>query len=82
LAIACNTAHHYFDQIANSVHIPVLNMVDLMVGILLKEHPGLLKIGLLTSPATRITKLYEKNLPWWVLRQLIPIQCTRRTLLN
>ncbi len=59
LAIPCNTAHYYYDEISNAVHIPVLNMVDLLVEILLKEHSLSKKIGLLASPAIRMTKLYE-----------------------
>ncbi len=49
LAIACNTAHLYYDRIQEAVPIPVLNMIDLTVETVISENPDLRKAGLLAS---------------------------------
>jgi aspartate racemase len=49
LAIACNTAHLYFDRIQEAVPIPVLNMIDLTVDHVISENPDIRKAGLLAS---------------------------------
>jgi len=58
LAIPCNTAHMYYDEIASSVRIPLLNMVRLTVGRVLQDIPGLHTAGLLASEAVIKTGLY------------------------
>ncbi|HEY1630541.1 MAG TPA: amino acid racemase [Rhizomicrobium sp.] len=57
LAIPCNTAHYYRPSIADSVSIPVLDMVALAVAAV----PGT-RIGMLASPAVRKVGLYEAGL--------------------
>ena len=34
IAMPCNSAHIYFERLAPSIHIPLLNMVDLALGAL------------------------------------------------
>lgn len=60
LVIPCNTAHYYLEQIARSVKIPVLDMVDLSVKKLLAA--GHRRVGMLASPAVRMVGLYDKRL--------------------
>lgn len=60
LAIACNTAHHYYDAVQTAVEIPVIHMVEKVLAHLQTEYPGLTRAGVLASPAIRITGLYEK----------------------
>lgn len=73
LAMPCNTAHSYAASITAAVSIPFLNMVDLSA-----ERAGPSKVGLLASPATRITGVFDKALakvgasPVW-LRDDAPI---------
>ncbi len=59
LAIPCNTAHVYFDEIASSVSIPVLHMIRLTVARVTAGVPGLRSAGLLASDAVLKTALYE-----------------------
>lgn len=61
LAIACNTAHYYYDEICRAVDIPVINMIDSVLKHLKQNHPLCSKIGILASPAIQITQLYEKK---------------------
>lgn len=59
LAIPCNTAHHYYDDVAKAVEIPVLNIVELVAHHIDNFFPHLKKIGMLASPAVRMTRLYK-----------------------
>jgi len=62
LAIACNTAHYYYDAVQSAVNIPVLNMIDLVAGHVKDNFPEHRKIGLLASPAVAMTGLYAGRL--------------------
>ena len=61
LAIACNTAHYYYEVVSNAVKIPVINLIDLVVSHVKQTSPECSKIGILASPAVRMTGLYEKR---------------------
>lgn len=58
LAIPCNTAHHYIAAMRAAVRIPVLDMIDLSLD-RVAATPQVTTIGLLASPAVRITKLFD-----------------------
>lgn len=61
LAIACNTAHYYYEAVSTAVQIPVINLIDLVVSHVKQTSPECSKIGILASPAVRMTGLYEKR---------------------
>ena len=56
LAMPCNTAHHYADAIRGAVGIPFLDMVALSAA----AAPGEGPVGMLASPAVRMTGLFER----------------------
>jgi len=62
LAMPCNTAHHYAEDIAAGVDIPLLSIVDLTVDRILSAQPKVRSVGLLASTALKITGLYERAL--------------------
>jgi len=57
LAMPCNTAHHYAPAIETATNLPFLNMVDLTATAVAKK--GGRRIGILASPATRITNVFN-----------------------
>lgn len=57
LAMPCNTAHSYGPSITAAVDIPLLDMVALSA-----ERAGPGKVGILASPATRITGVFDAAL--------------------
>ena len=59
LCIACNTAHNYYGAVRDAVRIPVLNMIELTVEAVARQHPQVTGLGILASPAVRLTRLYE-----------------------
>ena len=62
LAMPCNTAHHYAQQISDAVDIPFLNMVDLAVAQALTLSGSAARVGLLGSPALRRVGSFEPAL--------------------
>lgn len=60
IAIPCNTSHYFFDEIQNSVSIPVINMVEESIKYAIDKFPGIDKIGVLATNGTREMKIYDK----------------------
>lgn len=59
LAIACNTAHFFYDSIQSAVPIPVLHMPKLTIDFIRVRYPQVKKIGILATNATIRTGLYQ-----------------------
>jgi aspartate racemase len=57
LAMPCNTAHHYAAAVDDASALPFLDMVDLTAEHLARA--GARKVGMLASPATRLTGVFE-----------------------
>ena len=57
LAMPCNTAHHYADAIKDATDLPFLNMLELTADTL--SNAGAQRVGLLASPATRLTGVFD-----------------------
>ncbi|SMY06687.1 aspartate/glutamate racemase family protein [Flavimaricola marinus] len=70
LAMPCNTAHHYAEQIEEAVGIPLLNMVELTVTE--AEKTGETVIGLLGSPAIKTARIYADAFGAHGLRMVYP----------
>ena len=62
LAIPCNTAHFYYNEVCSAVSIPVLNMIDVTVETLFTENVDIQTVGLLAADAVIQTGLYRKPL--------------------
>ena len=62
LAMPCNTAHHFADAIRGSVDIPFIDMVSLSAKTASKHGNLSDKIGILASPAVRMTGLFDNAL--------------------
>ncbi|MCF6247242.1 MAG: amino acid racemase [Desulfobacula sp.] len=61
LVIACNTAHHYYKNVQDAVDIPVINLIGLVTDNLIRNYPNHRNIGILASPAVKITQLYARQ---------------------
>lgn len=58
LCMPCNTAHRYYERICSAVSVPVLHMVELAVAEACAIAPSAARVGILASPAVRLTRLY------------------------
>lgn len=68
LAIACNTAHYFYDEIQHSVKIPVIHMPKEVANNIKANHYK--KVGLIATNGTLKTDLYQQNL------KALGIECT------
>ncbi|MRU16274.1 amino acid racemase [Roseovarius sp. A21] len=57
LAMPCNTAHHYAPVVQAASPLPFLNMLDLTADHLARA--GAKTVGMLASPATRLTGVFD-----------------------
>ena len=62
LAMPCNTAHHYAPWIVSAVSVPFLDMVALSVEALARDAQDCPRIGMLASPAVRLTGVFDRAL--------------------
>jgi aspartate racemase len=60
LAMPCNTAHHYAEEIEAAVSIPLLHMVKLAVARIAAASPGA-RVGLLASTAVLRVGVYARE---------------------
>ena len=74
LAIPCNTAHHYAQEIQAAVAIPLLHMVKLTVARIAARTPGA-RVGILASTAVHRVGVYEREL---IDRVLVPVRPRRQ----
>lgn len=59
IVIPCNTAHYFFDEVAKSVKVPVLNIVTEAVSFAKKRFPDIKRLGILATDGTILSKTYE-----------------------
>lgn len=59
LMMPCNTAHNFYDAVANAVSIPVLHMIRLTAQTL--QEQGVKKAGLLATDGTIQTQIYQRT---------------------
>lgn len=61
IAVTCNTAHYFVDQIADQVSIPFIHMIRETAKAAAAASPGE-KVGILATDGTIRTELYQKAL--------------------
>ncbi|RMD89929.1 MAG: amino acid racemase [Alphaproteobacteria bacterium] len=70
LAMPCNTAHHYAPQIAAAVTIPFIDMIALAADAARDAAGHGAQVGMLASPAVKLTGVFE---PALAARGLTPL---------
>lgn len=80
IAIPCNTAHHYLNEVGKYIHIPVINMIQETASYISTQLPQVTKIGLLATTGTVKTQIYVQHLKQ--LEVLIPDDKTQEELMD
>lgn len=60
LAMPCNTAHYFYEDIKNEVNIPFINMIEETMNYIRAEYPQVKKIGILSTVGTIKAKIYDQ----------------------
>lgn len=72
IAIPCNTAHFWADQLAARSTLPVLHIADAVLGELAASAPAGAAIGLLGTAATLAAGIYQRRLDGHGYRVVLP----------
>ncbi|MGE0357981.1 MAG: aspartate/glutamate racemase family protein [Burkholderiales bacterium] len=78
--VACNTAHHWAEELAGSVGIPLLHIADAAAAELARREPRPLRIGLLATRGTLAAAFYgrrlaERGFDWIVPEEAVQAAC-------
>jgi len=71
IIIPCNTAHHYLQDLANNLHVKVLDMIKLTAEKMQKD-PEIRKVGLIATEGTVKSGIYDRSFSGFGLRVLTP----------
>ncbi len=74
IAIPCNTAHLWYEELAQSVSVPVLHIVESVVHDLHRQGLREGRIGIMGTPATLASGLYQKYLEQAGFEPVVPNQ--------
>ncbi len=72
LAMPCNTAHYFAPAIGQAVNIPLLDMVKLSTMRISQMNLSNRCVGLLASPAIRMTGIFERTFSSHQIKTLYP----------
>ena len=72
LAIPCNTAHYFYEELQKQVGIPILHIVRETIAEVKLYKPYCRKIGLLATTGTIISGLYQKEFERSGFKILVP----------
>ena len=61
LVMPCNTSHFMYDEIKNSVNIPLINM-PYEVSQIVNNNPRIKRVGIMATKGTLFAKIYERYL--------------------
>ena len=60
IAMPCNTAHYYYNELQASANVPIINMISETVASIHNSFPNIKKIGLLATTGTVKSRIYHK----------------------
>lgn len=72
VVIPCNTAHYFYDELEQSVHIPVVNIVEETIRYAKARVLNLQCVGILATTGTIVTGTYQKYAEAAGLTAVIP----------
>ncbi len=72
IVMPCNTAHFYHSALQTTLHIPVLNMIQLSAKRMKQSNPLINTAGLLATDGTIFSRLYEEAFKNQGIELLIP----------
>ncbi|MFH0910247.1 MAG: amino acid racemase, partial [Planctomycetota bacterium] len=82
LAIPCNTAHHWYDELASAVEAPILHMIRLAALQAQKRFPAVKRYGLLATTGAIRSGLYQAAFGEKSLDLLLPTPEEQKTLVT
>lgn len=82
IVIPCNTAHYFFDEIQNSVQVPIINILEETVSYAEKTVPDLKCLGILATDGTVISGAYQNIIEKHGLSYRVPSEDDQQSLMH
>ena len=70
IATPCNTAHYFYDELAASVSVPIVNVLTETTAVLKKE--GAKKVGIMATTGTISTRLFQQEFEKAGIEYILP----------
>ena len=80
IAIPCNTAHYFYDEIEKLSSVPVLNIVKETV--FLAQKAGIRKLGIMATAGTVLSGTYQKVCASYGVESVLPCEASQQTLMD
>lgn len=80
IAMPCNTAHHYYNELQESTNIPIINMISETAAYIYENFPDIKKIGLLATTGTIKAGIYHKAIT--KMEVITPDEDAQETVMN
>lgn len=78
LVMPCNTAHHFYNDIIQSINIPFLNMINETAKYIIENYKEVKKIGLLATEGTIKAKVYDNIFESYGIEIITPAGDTQK----
>jgi aspartate racemase len=72
IVLPCNTAHYFFEKIQQSIHIPLLNIIQETVSYCERRIPGVKRIGIMATEGTICSNTYGMACETHGLKCVVP----------
>lgn len=72
LAMPCNTAHYFYDEIVKYIDIPFINMIDEVAAGIRAKNPSVKRVGLLATKGVYSMGIYSRYLQKYGIEAVIP----------
>lgn len=82
IAIPCNTAHYFYDQLQAKTDIPIIHMVAETVQKLYSKYGAKSKIGILATNGTIQSGIYAQECAKYGMELHVPIQTLQNQIMN
>lgn len=82
VAMTCNTAHYFYDEIQAGVNIPIVNIIESAVEYAKEKVPSAKKIGLLATDGTIKSRVYDKVIKKYGLSCEVPCEDSQKEVMN
>jgi len=72
IAMPCNTAHFYYQELQRKTRIPIINMIAETAGYVSQNYPDIRNIGLLATTGTINTGIYHDTMKSMAMEVIAP----------
>jgi aspartate racemase len=81
LAIPCNTAHHWYDELQATTGVPIIHIVDAVVEALHAKNLLGRNVGLLATRGTIHARVYDRRLERFGIKTIVPAENDQQRLM-